>query len=432
MKKFQNYINNNVLFKVADLNTATIITRIIAGILTSKAIAIFIGAEGLALIGNLRNFLSAIQSLSILGMYKGLVKMIGRIKSDVSELSKAISTTYYLGFFTTIILAFLSYYNAEYINDFLFSDNYNYTYIIEILAIVLPFYSLNMFVFAIMNGFSKFRMLLVINIIGQVFGLLITLLLIWQNKIDGALIAAVIAPSLAFLITLVGIANQRNLMGIIKLKAIDGSVIKTLSPYMLMTVVTAVALPMIYILIRNYIIDNVGIKEAGYWEAMNRISDYYLMFVNSLLALYILPRFSEIKGKKAFRDEVFGFYKSVIPFFIGGLILIYFLRSFIINIVFTDEFAPTESLFVWQLAGDLIKVLSVVIVYKFLAKKMYWHFIILEVFLFVILYVSSVYLIDIYGIEGAVIGHFITYIMYFGIVLLIFGSSLFGVIQEEN
>lgn len=420
-----------MLFKVADLNTATILTRIIAGILTSKAIAIFIGAEGLALIGNLKNFLSGMQSLAILGMYKGLVKMIGKVKSNVTELSKSISTTYYVGFFMTLLLAFICYYNAEVINKFLFSENYNFIYVIEILAIALPFYSLNMFAFAIMNGFSKFRMLLVINIIGQVFGLLITLLLIWQNKIDGALIAAVIAPSLAFLITLVGIANQRNLMGIIKVTSVDFNIIKRLSPYMLMAIVTAVALPMVYILIRNYIIEHIGIKEAGYWEAMNRISDYYLMFVNSLLALYILPRFSEITSKKAFREEVFGFYKSIIPFFVVGLILVYLLRSFIIKIVFSEEFQPTESLFAWQLAGDLIKVLSTVIVYKFLAKKMFWHFIVMEVFLFVILYVSSIYLIDSYGIEGAVMGHLATYIMYYGIVLLIFGSSLFGVLQED-
>ena len=431
MKKFQNYINDNVLVKVAGLNSATLITRIIAGVLTSKAIAVFIGADGLALIGNLRNFISSMQSFAVLGLYKAMVKRIGKVKNDVSELSKTISTTYYIGFISTIILSFICYYNATSINDFLFSGNYNFTYVIEILGIALPFYSLNMFAFAILNGFSKFRMLLVINIISQVFGLLVTLLLIWQDQINGALVAAVITPSLAFLITLVGIANQRNLMGIIKLSNVDFTLLKSMSSYMLMAVVTAIALPLVYILIRNYIIDNVGIKEAGYWQAMNRISDYYLMFVNSLLALYILPRFNEIEGKKAFRDEVFGFYKAVIPVFLIGLILIYVLRIYIIKVVFTDEFLPAATLFAWQLIGDFIKVLSTVIVYNFLAKRMFWHFIILEVFFFVILYVTSVYLIDSYGVKGAVMGHCATYIMYYAIVLLIFGSSLFGVIQEE-
>ena len=101
-------------------------------------------------------------------------------------------------------------------------------------------------------------------------------------------------------------------------------------------------------------------------------------------------------------------------------------------LIFTNDFQPVEDLFFWQLLGDFIKVLSIVIAYQFLAKKMFTHFIIIEVFLVIMLYFSSVYLIDAYGVKGAVIGHFISYLMHFGIVLLIFGSSLFGLIPDEN
>ena len=66
-----------MLFNVANLNSTSLGIKIIAGIFTSKAIAIFIGAEGLALIGNLSNFLKAVQSFSVLGFYKGIVKYIG-------------------------------------------------------------------------------------------------------------------------------------------------------------------------------------------------------------------------------------------------------------------------------------------------------------------------------------------------------------------
>jgi len=78
-----------------------------------------------------------------------------------------------------------------------------------------------------------------------------------------------------------------------------------------------------------------------------------------------------------------------------------------------------------------MRVMSMVIAYKFLAKKMFTHFIIIEIFLFVIMYFSSIYLIDAFGLKGAVMGHFLSYLMHFGIVLLIFGSSLFGVINDE-
>ena len=63
---------------------------------------------------------------------------------------------------------------------------------------------------------------------------------------------------------------------------------------------------------------------------------------------------------------------------------------------------------------------------------MFWHFIIIEIFLVVIMYFSSVYLIDSFGVRGAVMGHFVSYLMHYGIILLIFGSSLFGVLHEEE
>ena len=432
MRKFNKYINEHVLFKVSNLNTATIITRIIAGILTSKAIAVFIGVEGMALIGNLRNFLSAVQTISILGFYNGLVKSISEFKNDMYRLSQTLSTAYYLGFFSTFVIAFLSYYNAEPINDFLFSPNYNYTYVIKILALALPFYALNMFSFSIMNGFSKYKILLIINIIGQILGLLITLLLIYQNNIDGALIAAVLAPSLILLITVVGFINQRSLVSSVKINNVSLSILKKFMPFAIMAIVTAVAIPMVSILIRNYIIAEVGIKHAGHWEAMQRISDYYLMFINSLITLYFLPKFSEIDTKVQFRTEVFSFYKTVMPLFAIGLLVLYVLRGPLISLMFTEAFQPAKELFFWQMLGDFVKVLSIVIAYQFIAKKMFTHFIIIEVFLVVILYLSSVYFIDVYGVKGAVIGHFVSYVMHYGIILLIFGSSLFGVISEKE
>ncbi len=432
MEKFLNYINSKVLVKAARLNSATVLVKIVAGFLTTKFIAIFIGVEGMALIGNLRSFFTAIQTFATVGFYNGIVKYIGKYKNDTLKLSKTISIAYYFGFMATILISIICYYNAEAINRLLFSEEYNFAYVIQIMALAIPFYALNMFCFSIMNGFSKYRILLIINIIGQIMGLSVTLLLIWQNNIDGALISVVISPSLIFLITLIGILNRRNLMDQIKVSNIDFEWIKKLGPFTLMAVVSGISLPLVTIAIRNYIIGSEGMKDAGYWEAMNRISTYYLMFVNSIMVLYFLPRFAEIDNKKEFRSEVFNFYKTVAPFFGLGLLIIYFLKPFIVAIFLTDDFQPVQNLFGWQLLGDFIKILSVVIAYQFIAKRMFWHFIITELFLVIITYFTSVYLVDIYGVLGANMAHFASYIMYFIIILLIFGRSLFGVLEEDH
>ena len=432
MKRFLNYINNNVLLRVASLNSVSVFIRIVAGFLTSKAIAIYVGAEGMALIGNLRNFLSSMQAISILGLYEGVVKYIAEFKNNTKELSKSLSTAFYAGFIATVLVSFTCYLQAHSINDYLFSSNFDYAFAIKILALALPFFSLNMFSFSILNGFSKFRIIIVINIIGQILGLAITLFLIWQSRIDGALISVAISESLIFLITLVGIVNQRSLMPLIKVKSISVKFIKRYSSYSVMALFSAILLPLVALAVRTYIIDNVGLKEAGFWEAMTRISKYYLMFISTLLSLYILPRFSEIDSIKEFREEVFNFYKTIIPIFALGLLIIYLSRSLIVSVVLSKEFKPVEDLFFWQLLGDFIKVLSTVIAYQFLAKKMFWHYIITEAFSVIILYVSSIYFIDLFGVKGVVIAHFVNYVLYFAVILLIFYSSLFGVLPENE
>jgi len=431
LKKLIEYINKKVLIKVVWLHSATVITKISAGFLITKFIAIYIGAEGLALIGNLRNFLTAVQSFATVGIYNGIVKYVGECKNDVKELSKVISTSYYLGFAATTLISLLCYYNADIINNLVFSTQYNFKYIIKILALAVPFYALNMFCFSLMNGFAKYKFLMIINIIGQILGLLVTLLLIWQNNIDGALISVVISPSLIFLITVVGILYRRNLMKYIKVSSIDFSFIKKFSSYGIMAVVTGIAFPLVMIAVRNYIIDTQGMRDAGYWEAMNRISSYYLMFINSIMALYFLPRFAEINNKKEFRKEVFSFYKTIIPVFALGLFALYLLKPFVVALFLTEKFVFVESLFGWQLLGDLIKIMSIVIAYQFIAKKMFIHFIVTELFLITATYFTSVYFIDIYGVKGANMAHFVSYVLYYIIILLIFGSSLFGLISEE-
>jgi PST family polysaccharide transporter len=64
---------------------------------------------------------------------------------------------------------------------------------------------------------------------------------------------------------------------------------------------------------------------------------------------------------------------------------------------------------------------------------MFWHYILTEAFLIITIYITSIYFIDLFnGVKGAVIAHFVSYIMYYGIILLIFGSSLFGIASEKE
>ena len=425
MKFLNRLIGGNVLLKVTSLNSLSVIAQMVCGLIISKVIAVFVGPQGMTLIGNLRNFLGAAQQVSILGMYNGIVKYTAEFKEDNLELKKLFSTSFYFGGFSTILSALIIYFNAGVINAYLFEGE-DYASVIKAISFALPFYSLNFFCIAIINGFSKYKNYVLITFASTLLGMLITVTLIWQQQLTGALYAIVVVPALNFLVTLVLILNQKNFASFLTLNSISNSYIKRLGSFAIMKLVSAISLPLIMIAIRTEIVTVQSATEAGYWEAMNRISNYYLVFFTTLLTLYILPKLSEINDPKAFRKEIFGFYKTILPLFAAGMLIIYVLKTYIIQIVLTDEFLPMSSLFFWQLSGDLVKIASIVIAYQFLAKNMFWHYIFVEVGSVLTIYFSSLYFINTYGFVGASMAHLFSYTIHFIVVLIIFRKALFN------
>lgn len=426
MKRIFQYINSNLLLKIASFNSVAVLTKVVAGFLTSKAIAVFIGAEGLALIGNLRNFLTTVESFSTLGFTNGIVKYVAEYKEDKAKLNEAVGTVLTTLLITALVISLIIYFNAETIDVWIFGSQESYVFIIKLLALMLPFYGMNLVLLAIINGLSRYKAFVKINIYSQVFGLLVTLLLIWKHQLNGALIAAVAIPGLLFFVTLFSFFDIRQFLKPVKLSGIKQKVLKNFSHYSVMALFSAAVMPLVFVFIRNYLIDHVSMKDAGFWEAIRRISNYYLMFVNSLLALYILPRFSEITNAFDFRKEIGHFYKTVLPVFGTALVVIYFLRSYIVTILFTNEFQPVEDLFMWQLLGDFLRVIASVIAYQLIAKKMVSYYIGIELFSLITLYLASIYFIDIYGAKGAVIAHFVNFALHLIVIATVFKKLLFS------
>ena len=419
-------LKNNVLIKVSSFNAIGVFVKMFTGFISLKVIAVFLGPEGLALIGNLRNVLTSIQSVGTLGLYNGVVKYIAEFKNNKEELTAMLSTTYLFCFAITLILSGWLYFDPHFWNDLIFGNKYDYSFIFKTLAIALPFYTINTLCLAIINGYSKYKIYILINIVGSIIGLLITLLLVWEYRLEGAFLAIVINPAISLLITMVIIWKQMNFKKFILINKVSLKYIKRLSSYAVMALMSATILPAILIRIRNFIMNTQGIEEAGYWEAIQSISSQYMLFITTLLTIYLLPKLAEIKRSKDFKLEVVNFYKTILPVFILGFLTIYVLRNFIIRILFSEDFMAMEPLFLWQLFGDFFRIISLVIAYQFLAKRMFWQYVITEIISFCFLYFVSIYLVNHFGFIGASMAYFFNYVFYFLLLVLVFRKSFFG------
>lgn len=423
--KFTKEIFKTSLFKVTSLNSVSVILKIFTGLISSKVIALFLGAPGMALVGNMRNFFTSVETISTLGFQNGIVKYAAENQHDKTQLQKVISTVFISLiaaslFFGILLFAFSSYFNSQ-----VFGSGDQYSFIFKILAIALPWYVINVFLIGLINGFGKFKAVIYINIVGNIIGLLVSVVLIIQYQILGALLSIVITPSLLFFISFYFVHKEFNLIKMIRIGAFDFKIVKNLSSYSLMAFVYGFIGPLVFIAIRNNVIDKLGLEQAGYWSAMERISSNYLLFISTLLTVYFLPKLVLATTKHETKKVFLSYYKSIFPLFVIGLLVVYFLRFYIVKLLFTEEFAPVENLFFWQLIGDVFKAASIILGYEFFAKKMTIAFIISELFSLSILYILSFFLIKIFQIEGIVMAHAATYFIYLLGLAFYFRKSLF-------
>jgi PST family polysaccharide transporter len=170
--------------------------------------------------------------------------------------------------------------------------------------------------------------------------------------------------------------------------------------------------------IRTLVTDEININEAGYWTAVTFISKNYMVFATGLFTLYVLPKFASIHNKHEFKVEVFNIYKTILPIFGLGMLLVYFLRDYIIMFIYPD-FTGMEPLFKWQLLGDFIRLGALVLSHQFLAKRLVKSFVITEIVSLALFFVLSKFFIQFYGTEGVVIAHFVRYIIYFIMVIFV-------------
>lgn len=417
-------ITQTTLFKITSLNSFSVVLKIGIGLITSKVLAIFVGPGGMALVGNLRNFLTSLENISTLGFQNGIVKYVAENQRNKNELQKIIATVFISLLFTAFALSGFLFFFATFWNNQIF-NNFEYSFVFKVLALTLPWYAVSVFLLAILNGLSQFKKVIWANIIGNITGLLVSVFLILEFKTLGALLAIVITPALLFFITFYFLNKQINFFGAVRLHLFDFRIIKNLSSYSLMALVSSVLGPIVFLAIRNNIIENLGIGQAGFWETMTRISSYYLMFVSTILTVYFLPKLSIAQNNQETKAVFRKFYKSILPVFILGVIVLYFMRFWIIELLFTKDFLPVSTLFFWQLVGDVFKVASLILGYQFFAKKLTVAFIISELFSLTILYCSSLFFLNYFGIEGVVMAHAFYNFIYLIVLSVYFRKSLF-------
>jgi PST family polysaccharide transporter len=410
------------LFKITSLNSIHILLKLIFGFITSKALALFVGANGMAYVGNFRAFLNVVENFSLLGIQNAIIKYVSEYQNDKTKLKSVLATFGLLLLVSSLSISLILIFGANYLSKQLFNHSEMYGFLFYVLAILFPLYVFSTYCISVVNGFQKYKNVIYIQIISSGIALLFSLFLIYYYSTFGALVSLVLAPVFVFFVCLFFLKNIISISDVFSFQNFDFSVVKNVSEYVLMALVSGGIGSFVLLEIRTDIISITGLQNAGIYEGLQRISSYYLLFVSSIMTIYFYPKLAETNSNN--KDIVLYYLKTIIPLFTIGLVIIYFLRKLIIQVMFSSEFETMESLFLWQLLGDLLKAISLIFGTILIAKKQTKVFIITEIISLFILYFSSNWMLHTVGISGIVMAHTFTYFMYLLVLVIYFRKEL--------
>ncbi len=398
------------LIKTSVLTAISTVIKVIVGFIINKVISVYIGPSGLAMIGQLQNFLNTALTFSNGAITQGVIKYTAQYQ-NMDEKSSIFSTSIWISLICSGIISVILFLFNDYFAVLILKD-VQYSSVFTVLSFTIFLFALNTILLSILNGQKEIKKFVLVSISSSLFSLFFTSFLIIKLNLIGALYALVANQSVIFFVTLVFVIKSKWFKPKYFSKGIEKESLVKLGKFSLMAITSALMIPVSELIIRNYIGENLGWDSAGYWQGIMYISKMYLLVITTSLGIYYLPKLSEITDKHELRKEIINGYKIIMPIVIIMALGIYLSRDLAIQIAFSVKFIPMRELFKWQLIGDVIKIASWLLAYLMLAKAMAKLFIISEI-IFTISWVTFAILgVKYFGLIGITYAFSLNYFIY--------------------
>ena len=419
------------LIKTSLLSGIATIIRVLIGFVLNKILAVYVGPSGVAVLGQFSNYSAMLTTFGNGGINSGVTKYIAEYNEDSKKQHSIVINSLSIAFYCSLFFGLINYCFAENIAIYLFS-NTQYAIIFKFFAITLVLTSLNSTLLSILNGYKQIKLFIVIGILNNVIALVMTYFLAIKYHVLGALVSLVLTQSMVCITTLLFVRSFEWFSFSFLLAKLDKAILANLSKYTLMAIVSACVVPVSQIMIRNYLAANLSLDEAGYWQAIWKISEIYLMVITTSLSTYYLPRLSEISNTEELKKEIIRGYKILLPITFVMACSIFVLRESIILVLFTPKFMPMLDLFLFQLIGDMLKIASWLLGFLILVKAMTILFIITEI-IFGFSFVVLTYLfVDQFGLVGVTYAYAMNYLLHFVVMVVVIGRKIFARLDEKR
>ena len=406
------------------LNGVVLLLRAFSAIIINKLVVVFLGGSGLLFLGNLKNIFSILQQISGAGVYEGIVKYTsGEYKNRASYVLQAGLSLMLVGLVVAILLYGI--FSSTIFELLPISSEENTLKFWLSLGILLSLicFVLHTLFQSFFHGKMEYKMVVLTSAISVVLSLGISVLLIFFFGKTGA-VASVLMPSVTLFFTyLFFTKSTKQFLDSFNKSGFKLLMVKPLVSYTLMSALTAIVFPSVFLFIRSLLTTTSSLELASYWEGYSKLSLFISGLAISSISLYYLPKLTQAATAFEIKNVIIWGLKFMLFIGLPSLVLIYIFRNQIIPLLYTDDFLQAVFLLKWELLGTGFKLISFTISFLMIAKKMTKTFVISELFSGVLFLVLSLFLIDRFGVEGASIAYAATYFIYSVWVLLYFNGK---------
>ena len=178
------------LVKTSLLSLASTAAKMVTGLAISKALAIYVGPSGLAVVGQFQNFIQIVLTAAKGALDTGVTKYTAEYRDDEARRWRLFGTAARICAVSCTLVAFLLIGAAEPLSRH-FLHTGDYAYVMRLFGATIGLFVLNSLLLAILNGLQEIQTYIFVNIVQSALTLVLTTLLIVSLGLDGALIALV-------------------------------------------------------------------------------------------------------------------------------------------------------------------------------------------------------------------------------------------------
>lgn len=384
------------------------------GVVGSKFVAVFLGPVGIGMVGLLNNTLNIITAMTSFGIATTSVREIAVASADENpnKVSETISNLQKLAFFIGLFGALMTIIFCKLFSQWTFGNSKNYYWFL-ILAVNFLISSFSTIRSSILQGKRMLKIIAFSSIIASLLLTISTVLLYYFLRFDGIIWVILASSTITLLVNLYFTRSYKFNFGKQSFKEFTSKVKPILQLGFLLSINIIFGQICTYI-IKIYLNGNgASTQVLGYYEVSTVILISYVGLIFNAMAVDFYPSLTSINvDNLAVKKLVNNQLEIALLLITPAIILLYLVAPFVIEVLYTKDFLPTNAILKAALFAMIIKAIIWPLGFIILAKgdkKQYFKQELVSDFLNVSL---TILLYNFYGLVGIGSAMVLNYILY--------------------